>query len=434
MKVKQHIPDWNKDAVWNNIEGQLQQKKKRRLLYWWFVGMASTLVLVGCLVWFNQVRDKSWNKNSNSKSEQKNSHQEKPVALDAIFKQDAEANHTAIKLNTNKKQQSSKSNIKSKVVEVQKEKTIIASNKLKSKRRTAIIAAPNNVPFEEIETQSALNEKNEFVASLPMLSSELSALHFNRMDTLQGGNVDFSLSENNEKNNPSTFLWTENGVSFGKKSFINLNNQTIDRNTTEQFRFIQTHAIGIQKFINNNWSLNLGVAYQTIYEKYEHVSSFTEEMLIFSEEATIYDLGNGISYAEPGLSTQIMTTSRHIIHNNFIHRLSVPVELAYIFKNDKWSLEPSLGFRFQYFQRFKGVILQNEHHFFDLTAINDTYYSNSTSLGLIASLNWKYKISQKHHLGLKFNYERDDFLNLIKNDFFSRYETIGLQLGYYRSF
>lgn len=133
------------------------------------------------------------------------------------------------------------------------------------------------------------------------------------------------------------------------------------------------------------------------------------------------------------MATQRKTNTRHVTHNNFNHRLSVPVEIAFTFKRDNWSLEPSSGFRFQYAQQFNGRLLREGNYEIVLKEINDTYYSNNVSMGLITSLNLKYNISQKGAIGLKFKYEMDDFLNLNKTKFSYKYETFGFLLGYYQA-
>lgn len=441
MKLEQHIPHWNKDGVWKNVAEKLQQKKKRRFLFWCLMGTASAVLFIGFLIGANHVEfiNTSWNKNRMPKSEQKiksvdiqnNIPSESPIALDNHSKLKAEPNLPPIKRSAKIERRLSTNNLKSTSAKIQEQELVSPATNLKSKRNTPLVVIPPNTLVEKIDVEPVVHKKFNALAALPIPPIDLLAINLNQRDSVSTKKFNLPLVQSNNKKKSSTVWWLENGLSIGKKSFTSLNERTINRNTTEEFRFIQTNAIGIQKFLNENWSLNIGFAYQIIYEKYEYAPSFIEEEQIFSEEATTYDLSNGMTYFEPGLATLRTTKTRHIIHNNFIHRLSLPVELAYNFKIKDWSLEPSLGFRFQYFQQFKGVIAQDGDHFFDHKAINETYYSNNISMGFITSLNLKYSICQRGSLGMRFTYERDDFLNLIKNDVFSRYETMGLQLGYY---
>ena len=442
MKSEQNIPDWDKDGVWGKVEDKLRKKKKRRFLYWSFIGTTSTVLLIGFLLTINNMdrTNTSLSKNPIAKSKQKTSPEEiqnnvvldLPITLDENSKQKTQPNITEIKLSAGHEQLLSKNNIASTRSTIQAEKRSASTRKLKNKRHPSINSVRQNVSVEKKETKSVVNKKNEALTPLPILLVDLSPINFKRSDTELTNDLNFSLPQNIKKR-VSTFLWLESGLSLGKKSFVNLNRGTRHRDVTEQFRFMHTNAIGIQRFLNKNWSLKVGLAYQTIYEKYEHDPAFIKEEQVFSDKAIAYELPNGLTYFEPGLTTQRTMATRSIINNNFIHRLSIPVEFAYRLKNTSWSLEPSLGFRFQYLQWFDGIITAEENHFFDLRKINETYYSNDISMGLITSLNLKYNISQKVSLGLRLNYERDDFLNLIKDDFSSRYETIGLQLGYYHS-
>lgn len=46
------------------------------------------------------------------------------------------------------------------------------------------------------------------------------------------------------------------------------------------------------------------------------------------------------------------------------------------------------------------------------------YYAKDVSIGFIGSINLKYQILEKSALGLRFTYERDDFLILIESEVF----------------
>ena len=229
-------------------------------------------------------------------------------------------------------------------------------------------------------------------------------------------------------------LWIETGLNFGKRKALGNSEIRKERETSEQFRFMQTTAIGYQQMISKRFSIKLGLAYQTIFDKLDKKYTNIEEREIFSEEGIIYSLSNGSKYAEQGLAIEKTTTTRHIIHNNFTQRLSVPFEFIYAIQLNRWSIEPSLGFRFQFFENFNGIISQNGSLLYNLQEINALYYTNDLSIGINTSLYLKYTISRKGAIGLKLNYEKDDFLNLNKENFNLKLETFGLHLGYHHFF
>ena len=447
MKSKQNIPEWNKDEVWNNIENRLQQKKKRRLLYWWFSGAASMVLLIGFLLWGTTSADTktSLDNNSISKLKQQTSSQEiqnsfpqeRPIEPDQDSKQQLEAEHSEIKLHPEQEPQTtnnmltSKSTIKTKSTGMASEKLTRETATVKSKASTPPLSSDQNNFFEKTEREKVADKNFGILAPLPILEKDWSSIVFKRKESLAGQNTSYALVQ---KKKATTSWWVESGISIGDKPKANSLIESRRDFNCEQFRFMQTNAIGLQKTLNNKWSLKLGVAYQTIYEKYDCLSSSTQLEEIFSEKGTVYNLTEEATYYESGIAILSTTSTRHIIHNNFIHRLSVPVEMAYTLKKQAWSLEPSLGFRFQFFQHFDGILNYYGKHLFDQEKINTTYYSQDFNIGLITSLNFKYTIAQKASLGLGLTYERDGVFNLFEGESFVGYQTIGLRLGYYRSF
>ncbi len=441
MKYKQNIPKWNKDEVWNNIENRLHQKKKRRLLFWWLSGAAGSVLLIGFLMWWNTSADlyASLNKNSISKLEQKTNSQktpnifpvESPIELQRNSEQDIEVDHSQTKSSTKKEQQIKSANLKSNPAVMPTEELMTEITNLKRGENTTVFSIPQDTAFEKTETNTAVNKRFGLLESLPILAKDWSPIIFNRSESLKDQTTSYALVQ---KKKASTSWWIESGISIGNKPSTKFIGETLRGFNCEQFRFMQTNGIGLQRTLNSKWSLKLGLAYQTIYEKYECLSSSTELEEVFSEEGTVYHLAEETTYYEPGVAILSTSSTRFIIHNNFIHRLSVPLELAYAFKKSRWSLEPSLGFRFQFSQHFDGVINYKRAHFFDQEIINDTYYSQDLSIGLISSLNIKCAISLKGSLGLGLTYERDDIFNLFEGDSFVEYQTIGLRLGYYHSF
>lgn len=442
MKKGEDPAKWNKDKVWNKIEDELHQKKKRRFLYWKLLGGISTIIIVACLL----------------KLKYDKVHQDEPLneikhqVMKNTYPIETSEETSLEKVIVSKK--GSKIAYTEKAIEIQNlsidsQNSIQNLSNSKSLKRDDFLLDPvsigvNSVDIKKneqdkitLETKLLQNVTEEInLSNLPSLPLGLLTADFNSEENISLESLNSMSADDKTTFSSSSFWWIENGLNFGERREVNLIHDFQPRNTTEEFRFMHTTAFGIQKFLSKAWSLKLALAYQTIYEKYENAPSFEVEEEKFSEEATVYNLSNGITYYEAGFSTHKFTRTRAIIHNNFIHRLSIPMEGVFSFSIYPFSIDPSFGIRLQYFQRFNGIIAQNEDpgHLFDTEEINEIYYPNNFGLGFLAALNFKLEISESASLGLKLNYEKDDFLNLVKTSYSSKYETMGLQLGYYHSF
>ena len=442
MKTENNIPNWNKDGVWKNVEDQLHQKKKRRFLYWWFAGAASTISMVAFMLWLNNVETKNnpLNNNPTEIIETKTIPQETKITIEennvvAIGNnsvQNPELKTSKTKSTQTKSNISTIKNVNTYSSNFQPKEIVSATSTLDDNSNSFTKKVSKKEPNKNTKSTAPINQpiiKTSSISLLPVIDLETFNLENN--DPTFAINLNDEQFEKEDINKTARLWWVETGIGFGKDC-TSLREDTDF--TPRQFRFIHTSAIGVQKYLNQNWYIKLGLAYQTVYEKYDFTTKIVKEDEIYSEDGVVYDLPNGITYTEPGLATLRTTSSRHIIHNNFIHRLSVPIEIAYSLRKNSWSIEPSIGFRFQYFEKFNGVFPPSGDLYLDNKEINERYFSNDLNSSLMASMYFKYNVSEKGKLGIKFTYEKDSFLNIFKNDLSACYETVGVHLGYYRSF
>ena len=443
MKEQHNIPNWNKDGVWKKVEERLyQKKKKRRFLWWWIFGGTATVLLVGSIFLYTYRIDEDYYESKKS-----------AVSTDVIAHTPSDFVSEVIE------QEKKEAVVSSKIKEEHTAPNIVAPSQqrsqlvIKHKQNYTTTYSPDivfekSIPVKRDDIQTpktsssgkitneALNTEADEVRILidHMLTTNLplSSLDSVKLDPQPEyimRSIDVLTLERTK-----VLLWVETGIDFGNRFFMNPNDKSNERASTEQFRLRQTNAFGLQWFFHSSAFVKTGLAYQTIYERYENETTSTSIEDIPVDNAIVYNLPNGIQYQEPGTLSTTTTKNRLIAHNNFLHRLSIPIELGFAYKFGDWSLEPTLGFRVQFFQQFDGVITFNNEHLFDLDRINETYYANDFGIGVIGSLQLKYHLGSRSKFGMRINYEQDDVFDLNTTNSFAKYETIGLHLGYYHAF
>ena len=423
MKNKVNIPTWNKDKVWKNVESRLQRDKKKGLLLYYFYG-TSLLLLIGFIAWDNLFQVHESNAASIGNAQEN-------VEIDIAHTQNSPVNKIAkdnkpisiSPLKGPERQQESKSRLSP----IIKQADYQAHSKNIIYKNIITLRETKQAVLESINRKSG----HQAIQALPIYPS----LVYNPPFKDNLGSKQSSIVVETNESLPTCSWWLESGVSFQMQIFprkMQLNESGLG---SFPIRFIQTSALGLNKQLGRRSFIKFGIAYQTIFEKFE--SSFFQlagDKEVFSENAIIYNLSNGLTYSEPGLATQRTFNKRNIIHNNFTHRLSIPIEFAYSLHKNNWTLEPSLGIRFQFYERFDGILANNGSPLFDIEEINNKYYSNDSRLGLIARLNLRYSLNVKNNLALKITYEKDDFINLTKSRLLSRFETAGVILEYSQNF
>ena len=459
MSSDQNIPQWNKDKVWENVAAELQQKKKRRLLIWWFSGLGFLFVLVAIIVTTNDtVQTESSSQvliNKENDLQAAAAASAKVIASKVNKKTEENLEGLPSKKKTTQVEANQAQDIdpKAKSIETKKLKNSqlkksLSSGKKKESNDYQLTSTKSDKPvkysaesqtqivdFIKLESDTIANHPQNFQASLALLTPNSINIQYERQYIALARRLNYINPQNSLSQNNSKMWWIETGLSFGNRLNPEISeDEVIRNNASEEFRFMHITTVGVQKYLNRNWSIKAGLSYQTVYEKYDYKATQIDQGEVFHETGIIYELPDGTNYFEAGYAIQETEKTRHIIKNNFTHRLSMPLELIYGFRKNNWSIDPSFGLRFQYLEQFDGVINDGNAHVMDQELINTRYYSNDFKIGLITSLNLKYQVTPVSSLGLGLVYEKDQFLQLPKDIVSPTYETFGIRVGYYRSF
>jgi len=453
------LPDWNKDQVWDKVNDRLHKKKRRGIFFWWFFGGTAT-VLVGLILWMNYSTPQQSEITVNTEIEEpiletnKSTSEESSKTTIDSKTQNLNNTEPVIDKNLSAKNNLEKVNSSTEIFaqnqSIKKYKSTInaPSNQLKSNEEDAlkfIDSKQNDIVIKDSNYKNVFENSTIEINQIDSTKLELNQVSLDYLNMLPIQLFDFEyhdleLDSKQEIESYPTILdttkirsslnwYVESGIGIGKLHKADIRN-------TETFRFSQTNTLGFEKYIHRNIKLNLGLSYQTFYHKYESTTLAFTEQAIASDSAIVYNLGNEIQHFEPGELYQTTENRRSIIHNNFVNRWSIPISVGYNFRFNKIDIIPSIGIRTRFSQKFNGIITEDNQHLFDEELINETYYSNQFDFGLMGSLSIRYNFNNKSALGIGARIEIENAINLydIPPVQRSRYETLGIHVGYYRSF
>lgn len=483
MKKNNQTPDWNRDKSWDKIEQRLDKKKRRVAPFWWIFGGSAVVALIVGVFIFGLGYSKSVDQLNSDLINQKISD-----STDQLISQNPrELNEIQVdtKINTNETtgeipvqkevNESLSSNTKTPNQSNTVEKTSIIdrfneATSINDKR--ALAPHTNKLRTDEVppryreknlnnELSYADNQKNIIALagiSIPIKTKQLpKSILENRNDIIEIASIDIldttltwkkeqlnlptQLSvdvpiSKKEQPNKAIWLWfAESGFDVGNVNHTGENDYSNRKNKTEDFRFASTSTFGIEKEFSKKWYLKSGITFQTIFKKYDATAVSSEVEDVFRDSAFVYILNDGQEYYEPGTVRETTIYNRQIIHNNFIYRLSLPIAFGRKFNFGKMQIAADLGIKPQFYQHFSGIVAdENYLHVFDNQTINSTYYKNDFDLGLLANLSARYALTASTQVGLGLRFEKENFLDLRKENFMSRYEMVGGYFGIYRRF
>ena len=452
MKKKNQVPDWNRDKSWDKIEQRLDEKKKRPVLWWWMSGLMIFGLVIG-LVLLNQNKKVDLVDQLISESE---SELEEQLISESI---DSSTEHTLIenelsdfkekKIETNSdKFKNKNSNTES----ISQEQLIIIPRQnvenrnnglsLADQQKRMVALAGVSIPINTglLPKNSMIEKKLEFFEkhitdTIQKLSSRKSDLDIEKT-LLFPQTLQIEISKSEPKISKSDLTWfAESGLSTGNRSFHGDTDYINRRGGTETYRFTNTSNVGIEKNLSEIFYWRVGINFQTFFEQYDAAASSTEIENVFKDSVTFYILNDGQRYYEPGIVESTTTYTRQLVRNNFLYRLSLPIEFGVKFNYKKSTIAISTGIKPTIYQYFSGTVLdENDLHLFDNQVINERYYSNDFDLGLISNISVRYPISNTTQIGLGLRGEIDDALKIRTDEPRSRYLMGGGYLGVYRKF
>jgi len=417
--------DWDRDKVWNNIERELRKKKRRRgfLLFWLGSGIlvAILAVLVGVSIgqfWPDEVENK-------------------PTFA-------TEKSATATTFSTT---DTTKSNTISNAPppDIQAPKVLTPSTALRQTTFETLETIPlrgERLPKAstlEIQT-NILDEKNQQLteADTFVQTPEYEMIILPAIERLSGNflntptqQIPLSSSAIAVDTTKSFYLRLQTTFSTGNALHEGPQDWQQAKADSETFEYASTSTIGVDWQFAKKWYAFTGLSYQLIRSRYEYTSSQSTVRQIESDSAIIYQL-NGEEFYDAGTLQETRTTRRFIVHNNALHRFSIPLGIGFIHPLERLQLEARLGTRFQFIQRFDGIALEettNQHLLYN-DLINERYYPNSPSLDLTTALLLHYPLRPDSHLFLGVQYEQTGIIRFGTVPYRTDFRLWGAQLGW----
>ena len=455
MKKNNQVPDWNREKSWDKIEQRLEKKKRRFIPFWWiFGGSAVVALIVGIFIFglrdnesVDQLISESGkqeinvgNINQEISIDDKTIEQKNEIALndpeDAKDRSLSETTNRSLSETTNRSLSETTNRSLSEA----------EGNSTKNRSLLLFPSAPlrehhtehQSTSLGERHSDSAIRSVQSKLESIPFLDFEKAELYYKNEASKLPNQLLVEAPVFNKKNQSKSNQWLwfiESGFDIGNVNHIGENDYANRKSTTEIFRFTSTSTLGFEKELSKNWYLKSGITFQTIFKKYDANAISTDVEDVFRDSAFVYILNDGQAYYEPGLVSETVTYNRQIVKNNFLYRLSLPISFGRKFNFGKIQLAADLGIKPQFYQHFYGIVSDEDNlHVFDNQTINSTYYKNDFDLGLLANLSARYALTASSQIGLGLRYEKEDFLNLRKEAFMSRYEMIGGYFGVYQRF
>ena len=462
MKNTNQVPDWNRDKSWDKIERRLEKKKRRFIPFWWlFGGSVMVALLVGIFIFglgnsefvnqeiresitplIRQNADQSDGLQPDSKVETTN----KLLVQKEMIESDSSNNENSKHNKIIEHRIEDNSEVSRVIEEISgsREATLAEKERAFLVKDDLIVNLENQSNFSIIDSSDFSNQLNSEVKlvrskleSIPFLSFEEAELFYENKKLELPNQLLIQVPNFKKEAKPeANWLWSiESGFDFGTVNHTGENDYSNRKNTTEDFRFVSTTTFGLEKEFPKKWYLRSGVTFQTIFEKYDATAISTDAQDVFRDSAFVYYLNDNQAYYEPGIVTETTTYNRQIIKNNFLYRWSIPITFGKKFTFGKIQLTADLGLKPQFYQYFSGIVTDEDYlHVFDKDLINSTYYKNDFDLGLTANISARYSISSLMQIGFGFRFEKEDFLELRKDTFVSRYEMVGGYFGIYRRF
>jgi len=422
--------EWDRDKVWNNIERELRKKKRRRgfLLFW--LGAGALLAVLAVLLWLTPNEPQLANE---PKKESSANFEADLDRSDSSLTQKSEAKVFSGSLLSKKQATTAqRENFTTGTLTNQSVNPTETSDFVFTRKETADSSDSSTLPSSTTSPASSTVEADtslQKVADRMAIFSPIDRLPMNILDkpaevillqkpTMPGAVLPL-------------LLRLETTLSTGAVIYEGSEMWKQAKESSESFEYASTSTIGLDWYFAKNWYAFTGLSYQLIRTRYEFTSSQSTTRQIESDSAIIYQL-NGQSFYEPGILQETRTTRRFILHNNALHRLSIPLGIGFTQPIDRFQLEARIGTRFQFIQRFDGITLDEitNQHLLNNDEINERYYQNNPSVDFTTALLLNYPLQPGSYLFLGVQYKHSGIIQLGAVPNTTAYRLWGAQVGW----
>lgn len=378
--LQTNIPDWNKEELWQHIEPKLPKRKsKRRVMIWWWV---SCITAVGFLVLFGGYYVKMTKRVTDHKL-QKNI-KANPVNPNA-FVFDEKKTETV----TTPEIQAQYDNMSKQYLPTENQKTVFYPKKNSS---NTIITDHNSATSTFTQSNSIAggnlaNDDKKIKTLDSFINANESAPDFVKVErsvenllllqrTTQSLPYDYPelfhkpmLHADTEKINKEAGIWQislEGGIADLSKSGKALNasaqNWATFRNKHISPKENLFAGIRFNRVYQNQLRIGFGLEYHRLQEVLTASDIKVTIREVPSDSAFYYSSVSGTEYFS-GKIRKIHTTGFSIYSPNALTRWSIPIEIGYTIHTGRFSLTPSAGLLYTFYQHYTGILTDPDGNF-----------------------------------------------------------------------
>lgn len=423
--MKQQKPqNWDRDQVWLNIEEALRRKKKRRaLLIFWF-GSTGLMLGIASLFLLSSFPKASYAEVIGQLpiplkpsagfpivASNKDTHPDHLVDLSKSSK--LEDSNFSTPVITSRPTQLEAGNVQ--LTSPQKiEKEISPSQALIGKTSGEISLSPEFPPVTA-KISAPFPTIVQYISRVsPLASLSLGPLRWPEKPEILS-----ALDLTAPARNSSFYLRFSTKLSSGQVQLDGTTAWLSAKKESETFSFAATQTLGLDWYFKPSWYAFAGISYQAISTSYDYRTTQESIRNITSDSATVFQFQGQDPIYQSGTLQETTTTERWIVHNNLLHRWSIPLGLGFTKSFKRYAIEARLGTRLHFSQQFEGIVLDelNQQHVVDNVLHNRLYYKDQLDVGLMSAFSLHYRFNRNQTLLLGFHYEKDRFLSLNSSVF-----------------
>lgn len=435
-----HQPEWDKAALWDELEHELDKKPKRRLAIWWWIGTTAVVLLIGSLI-FNTINfDNTAPLTDNTAPIT----QEKTPATD-ISNKDESINVSEKKgIDFQKKNKVTNTNSKKKINSEKEKNTqsvsqIIFENNLKNK--TKIPPKKSNKKTNSTETNSRFNliKKNtskKHLSKIPNLTISEIRLNKNKKPQLPALIIDL----NNNKIRPLK-KWKKSIV-FSMNAFIPQRHFTGSADLAdhllkkeEQEKTLHGFGGGLSFQLEHQKGIlaAAGIDFQQVNErlKWKQVLSI-EELRERKDSAFYYPTQAGLTFITDTLNG-IETTFRQVVHHNQHRFFNLHLHGGFQKNIGRYKIGILTGPVVQLHRSFHGRTTNTNNNLTGEGTSNKINIDNKIGIGMDVIGFISFNINSRNALAIKTNYRKSPNMRFNGFNYSQRYDNWGIQFSFKRN-
>jgi hypothetical protein len=405
-KLKQHRPEWDKEAFWADLESDLPKKpRKRRFLWWIWISLAG-LTISGAAMWYIY---------------QLNQHTSEPSITEQLRIVTGPENILPTPTDTSAQQiqgsiykgETNTKNNPVNAVEMQRTDqksghSIPEPSYFKTVRDTQAVHSVITDDSSSFSTKKAIEETSDHpMALMNQIPTLLTSIAFNEQPIIPRGEVQLTPSPD-EKSSGKWYQRFSLGIAKPVRHFRNAYPELINKKKREE---------GLREVITANYlagySHHSGIYIQAglqIQQRRELLqwsgiedSSSVERMI--DRAYFIYDQNGQTTYGS-GDRPVIQIRRRSIIQQNYYRLVNLPIQMGYEYGYKRWSGFVEAGLDINLLHTFSGKFIDINNQVKEQQVANPQIIQRQLGIGWSTGFGVTYKLLPETDIFLKVNHQQ----------------------------